>query len=422
LRGHSKLITVLLFLTLCLFLYGIVKLFTMRFEKGDVYPVYSSLRTDPLGTKVFYDSLNKLKDIATTRNYKAFSQSYGNDRATMFYFGAPSFSLLSMDKDDVESLETMIANGSRFVILLYPENASRLQKVADDKKQIKDKKHAKDGEDTDKKNDKITDEKRCGYLRCPVSLLDRWGFHCDFHEQFVQGDHAHRSSDISGTNVHNFPGSISWHSALYFDKINEAWEEVYTLKEHPVIIERTFGRGTIVISTDTYFVSNEALAKERHPALLAWLVGNNRTVVFDEAHFGLYEEPGIATLARKYRLHGLLAGILILGMLFIWKNSLSLVPAREDSVPDLEEESLTGKDFVSGFVSLLRRNIAPRDVLNVCFLEWKGSFPQRGRKGSDEMKRVQKIIDSIDGRTVQQKNIVQAYQKVNKVLGERKFR
>ena len=119
-KRHSKIITILLFIILSLFIYGVVRLFTMRFEKGDVYPVYSSLRTDPLGTKVFYESLNTLNGISTTRNYRAFSQLDDNEQATIFYFGAHSGLLHSMDKGDVESLETMIAKGSRFVILLYP--------------------------------------------------------------------------------------------------------------------------------------------------------------------------------------------------------------------------------------------------------------------------------------------------------------
>ena len=114
--------------------------------------------------------------------------------------------------------------------------------------------------------------------------------------------------------------------------------------------------------------------------------------------------------------------MLLLGILFIWKNSSSLVPPRDGSATDPEDDSLAGKDYVSGFVSLLRRNIAPRDLLHVCFLEWKRSFPQRGREGNEEMKHVQKIIESRERRTAQEKILIQAYEKVNKILGERKFR
>ena len=38
----------------------------LRFESGDVYPVYSSLRSDPLGTRAFYDSLEDLEGYGRT--------------------------------------------------------------------------------------------------------------------------------------------------------------------------------------------------------------------------------------------------------------------------------------------------------------------------------------------------------------------
>ena len=39
-------------------------LFQLRFEQGDIYPAYSSLRADPLGTKVFYESLETLPGLS----------------------------------------------------------------------------------------------------------------------------------------------------------------------------------------------------------------------------------------------------------------------------------------------------------------------------------------------------------------------
>ena len=422
-RGHSKIITVLLFLILSLFVYGVVTLFTMRFEKGDVYPVYSSLRTDPLGTKVFYESLNMLKGISTTRNYRAFSQLDDYQHATIFYFGAHSGLLHSMDKGDVESLETVIAKGSRFVILLYPGYTSRCQETTDDTKQTKDKQKAKDANNSkDTKDEKTSDENRCGYIRCPVSLLDRWGVHIAFQEQFERGDHAQKDQDSSGAVTYNLPGSVPWNSALYVDEVNDTWNKVYARKEQPVLIERAYGRGTIVIATDTYLVSNEALLKERYPQLLSWFVGNNDTVIFDETHFGIRENPGIAALARKYRLHGLFAGILVLGVLFIWKNSFSLVPARNASATDNEDDLLVGKDYVTGLVSLLRKNIASPDILKVCFREWKKSFPQREKEGGEDLKHVQAIIESHEKQTKKQQDLVQDYQKIHKIIGERKLR
>src|SRR5437867_7642931 len=50
------------------FVYGLTQLFKLRFEAGDIYPAYSSLRTDPLGAKALYDSFDRL--FHTERNFR----------------------------------------------------------------------------------------------------------------------------------------------------------------------------------------------------------------------------------------------------------------------------------------------------------------------------------------------------------------
>ena len=49
-----RLPAIFVFLGVIGFAVGITKLFLLRFEAGDVYPPYSSLRADPLGTMVLY--------------------------------------------------------------------------------------------------------------------------------------------------------------------------------------------------------------------------------------------------------------------------------------------------------------------------------------------------------------------------------
>ena len=49
---------------------GLIRLFKLRFEAGDVYPAYSSLRSDPLGTMAFYESLGKVPGIFGTPRFQ----------------------------------------------------------------------------------------------------------------------------------------------------------------------------------------------------------------------------------------------------------------------------------------------------------------------------------------------------------------
>ena len=48
-RRHLS--SLLIALVLLLFVAGLAKLFGLRFEQGDIYPRYSTLRADPYGTK-----------------------------------------------------------------------------------------------------------------------------------------------------------------------------------------------------------------------------------------------------------------------------------------------------------------------------------------------------------------------------------
>src|SRR6185295_18194593 len=106
------------------------------------------------------------------------------------------------------------------------------------------------------------------------------------------------------------------HTALHFGQTNSSWRTIYGriagTNVEPVVIERTMGSGSIVLCADSFHFSNEALRREREPELLAWFIGPAREIVFDETHLGVQEAPGVATLARKYRLGSVFVALLIL--------------------------------------------------------------------------------------------------------------
>ena len=84
----GKLFTALfLLIVTALFVYGVIDLLILRFEKGDVYPPYSSYRSDPLGTKAFYEGLGLLPGVETVRNVEPLQKVSGLSEATLFLFG-----------------------------------------------------------------------------------------------------------------------------------------------------------------------------------------------------------------------------------------------------------------------------------------------------------------------------------------------
>jgi hypothetical protein len=153
----------------------------------------------------------------------------------------------------------------------------------------------------------------------------------------------------------------------------DRWQIIATVEDKPVIAERRFGRGSIVVATDSYFATNQALLMNPTPEFLAWLIGDAQHVIFDETHLGTQENPGIMTLARRYRLHGFFLGGVLLFGLFVWQSSSSLVPARDGLEPGVR--AVAGQGAVAGLVSLLRRGVSRSRLLQTCFDQWVRNHP-----------------------------------------------
>ncbi len=344
----------LLLLGVAAFVFGLVRLFNLRCQAGDVYPPYSSFRADPLGTKALYESLRRLVD--TSRHLQRWTRLDGPPGSTLLFLGVnPEH--LQFRKDEIQALENFVGNGGRLIISFLPRYRYRVPLKPGEENLIK----AKSRWDFD-----------YGYALLPKG---------------PDGSYLHPSAGLASDSP--LPPELSWHSAIYFTNLPPAWSAIYAISNDlPVMIERRLGDGTIVLSSDSYFLSNEALMTERHTPLLTWIVGPARRVVFDETHLGVREEPGLASLARRYRLHGLAAGLLLLALLFIWRSAASFVPAPEIAGAS---QTIAGKEAAEGFVNLLRRNILPDELAAVCIAEWKRACARRIPPA--RLQQVQAVID-----------------------------
>ena len=78
-----------IFASLCgiLFAVGLTQLFLLRFEAGNVYPLYSSLRSDPMGTRVLFHGYDRLSSDTVERNYRPWQHIKLNEKTTMMIIG-----------------------------------------------------------------------------------------------------------------------------------------------------------------------------------------------------------------------------------------------------------------------------------------------------------------------------------------------
>jgi hypothetical protein len=70
-------------------------------------------------------------------------------------------------------------------------------------------------------------------------------------------------------------------------------------------------------------------------------------------------------------------------------------------------------------VNLLRRNIAPHDVLRVCFDEWTKSLGHGGGHTIARVDQAQTILEAESARAQVARNPVRAYQDICGVLRKR---
>lgn len=399
------------------FVTGLVRLFVLRFEAGDVYPPYSTLRTDPLGGKAFFMALKNLPGIEVARSYRPVSRLKPTRGTTFFITGLGADA--QWDEDEVDAVETFAHAGGRVVVtflptLEKPEPKATPTPAPSPKPAVKTKATparktaptpaAAKKEQKQKLEEDDEENKKTVELRLP-DLAKRWGMEIGYFKPAGKPMRAERAGNEPDD------AQLSWHSRLYFRRPAKPWRTLYACDGKPVLIERAWGKGTIVLASDSYFLSNEAMRRERHPALLAWLAGSNRRVVFDETHFGIGENPGIATLVRRYRLHGVVLTLSVLAALFVWKNASRFLPPHE---ADAEGgEVVAGKDSAEGFVNLLRRSVPQRELLKTCAAEWKRTFGHRSGFG-EKLRQIETI--AAETQSAKARDTLESYRRIAQAL------
>ena len=339
-----------------IFVWGLLQLYGLRLESGDIYPPYSSLRADPLGSKALYESIAELPNYSVRRNVRTLDHWRGGS-ITLLWLGEDPMTFAFAPDELLKKYEDIAAQGVRFVIGMRPVKPVPPNALADLKE---------------------------------TALEKRWG---------VTFTYEHRNPAKPEENSTALPKR----TALIMSSDGTPAS----------IIEKPFGKGAVVLVANAYPFSNQALAAERDTALLAKVLGANREIVFDENHLGYSETASVAELARRYRLWGLAAGLLILAGLFVWRNSSPLLPVRARTQPD-EAVLAGGRDSVSALQQLLKRNIPAADLMSTCLAEWERS----GRGGRFHPPEKLAIIREL-GAASRKRPPVDAYRTLHSVITQK---
>jgi hypothetical protein len=370
-----------------------------RIEQGNVYPAASSLRTDPLGAMVLWESLAALPGLDVERDHSPVTRLPKGHNTTYLHLGGRRSAWEFLSASDAKAIEQFLLEGGRLVVTLHPDPYWAFRN--EDKKSDASPGSTPDASPSPSPASPKKDQR--------VGLRSRWNV--------TLGDAKTDEKKLPAVLAAKIPGlpeTLPWHSRTILEDLGPAWTVVYTRGGLPVIAEMKRGPGTVVFLTDAYLLSNEALVRDRQSALIAWLLGPHTHIVFDEAHHGITDSPGLASMARRYGLTGAAFAFLGWAGLFLWKNSSSLAPRRKNQ--SSSNDPVAGRPSFGGFVAMLRRNIAPANLFTVCWNEWEKTF-SRSRRFADKRKAAAAALVAVEAkRPPNERNPVEAYRRVHHIL------
>jgi len=371
----------------------------LRFSSGDVYPAYSSFRTDPVGTKAFYESLGRLEGITALRQFEDLRTVKADSHTTFFFLGLHP-GALSGENDEITEIAR---NGGRVILSFDARPSIGLEREQD---------RIKAGRPVLRTNTPpvMTGEAALGqFAGLHLQILDP-----------LKRDTNMFEARCALESAAELPWSLPWYGHYWIDGATNNWETIYAVKDKPVVLRQKIGLGTVVLLADSFPFSNEGLAIKRVPEFLLWTLGPARKVVFDETHLGVQSGNSIAVLMREYRMHGLLIGFLILAGLWIWKNNSSFVPAYSSESEQLEDDSVSYKTNREGILHLLQRHIPTQDLPAVCVHEWAKANANAAASKRARLTEVETILASYNTLPPKDRDPIETYQIISEILSPKK--
>lgn len=366
----------------------------LRFDAGDQFPPYSTLRADPLGARAFAEALEQ-SGLTVERDYRPLP-SVGAPLvpATRFWLGFAPWA--AAGDRPFAALRSFAVQGNRVVIAFSAY--SELKPACADSSCPAD--SAPCRRDT---------AEVCGgdgdRQFSPRPVLEQFlGCTLGADTRPLPATPARRVAGGDGPLAETLP----WHRSYYFESLSPEWRVRYVHDGRPVLIERRCGSGTVILVADVFFLSNESLQANRCAGTLAWLVGPHRAVSFHEHHLGVAESRGLVAMARDHGLgYGLLA-LLAFAALSLWRAAVSFVPppAEDEAPPDPAGRA------ADGLASLLTRHLSPAQLPAACLAAWEA----RERSPAPALAAARARLAAAERKRLGARDILAVYRDLRRIL------
>jgi hypothetical protein len=294
--------------------WAILDLAGAAYERGDVYPKWSSLRADGDGTKLLHDSLRKLKGWRVERHFGQDAKLPAEPGAVLFLNQDPG-SLKNLTK----TAERLAAGGARVVV---------------------------------------------GVPGRRVSLRKGQKTETDAHEWLGIRFEPQSSGEYIGQ---RYLETTNWQFVVK----DTAWKLGNRYAERPL------GKGSLVVLSGEELQSGTLREKPNGERLLR-LLGPGRRITFVESALGVSEKGGIVSLMRRAGWGPAVLLLLVATALYLWRSLVPVLPERADAVTRAEPGG-----GATAMAQLLRKHVAPGELLATCQAEWKraaGLLPRWQRR------------------------------------------
>jgi hypothetical protein len=363
-----------------------LRTFAVRLEIQEGYPPGSTYRADAQGCRALYQSLQRVSGVQVARFLRTFTNLPPPEGRALVITGInPVFHFLQTS--DRRTLSTWVEGGGTLIVALEaPANSVTNTGSSDYELGPSRVSPSPTGKSA------------------PVPTQELW-----VEVLRNSGARVFRHADKSAR--HRFESAVfkpsgSWLGPIYFRDLQSPWRVAAEADHLPVVIERSFGRGNIKLIADSYLLTNGALATDRNTGFLSWLFHKQTTILFDESHFGITENPGIASLARRYGLESAFFVLLLIALLFVWANRYSLTPVSVKRVNRI----VPGQGGEAIMVNLLRRSLPSKDLLATCV----DLYGKAGHE-SARTKKLDQWAAGLDART----SVVNRYNQLTERLNQR---
>jgi hypothetical protein len=326
-------------------------------SKTNNYPPYSSLDIGEQGLRAFYETARRL-GTPVERSYNSLSKTVGTT-GTLIYARTDVDRLREEDKKELELYELVAKPGARLVFLIN-ETAETFVSGADSKRPDSKAKDPADKDAVNQKQDEKTN-KSTGSKKPVETLRTLWGVELKYVDTVLK----------KGLEEDALFGRGKWVTRRWsFSKWDDQWKPTAGSDGGVYLLERTFGSGSVVLLLGLESFTNKTLLTKVDSARIASTLSGPRPLIFDEAHLGVADDDTIAGYARQHHLEWLLLGLVTLASLYVWRSSVSFVPA----LPEDRGAQIAGREAHLAFTSLLSQSIRRPDLPREMIGAWRDSF------------------------------------------------